>query len=626
MSGIIHSLRTLFGSPSTVNNNTCITRSRAREEGGSDDDVFSFENDGTPQQQQHQEMEESNGNNSQQSDDDSGLSLATQEGPAANTNSTANNSETNHEAEANNIQEGINNNIATTTNNNDEESALSSSTSTDFFSHKTTETTGNLPQNSSMIMTYKQYKKSRKLLLQQYLTARLIGTNAASDNDEEDMSVGGEVQGINNNDDDDSFFSSVLNGQLVHEDYNNHTAEKFDRQQEEEGEKTEEGEDDDNSGMQLETQPQTMPLPSTSLGGDTCPQSKNNNEEDEAAPPKTQEEELTPSRSSKLFSGIKRKLGFVANNTTNSSSQEDAVREESSKKKKRAKINNNNNNNNKQSSKRGIMWNGSMKSVPHVEDTFHTNNSTTKLQELDLYNSIVNIDMCEILKVWDVRNTKRMDKLYREEEESGGEGVVGGEGSEEVESSTMLLPYHSYENDGPLNIIYKRVFSIEVCQVIANDNKNNNDIEAITDPTITNMTNTAFSQGALQILHEKQRKKRHSVQRVRIYFYNKYADVISNAYYTLQKESSSTQKKKTVPILMSLLNIPPECIMPRIIAPSSNPHAQQYIQNPLGDVDYGTLSPYCMCIGDKSTIKFGETQKLYFDNDDVEIRMGKYSV
>ena len=590
MSGIIHSLRTLFGSPSTVNHNTCITRSRAREEGGSDE----------------------------QSDDDSGLSLA-KEGPAADT-STANNSgkEQTNEAEANNIEEGItNNNIATTTNNNDEESALSSSTLTDFFSHKTTETTGNLAQNCSMIMTYKQYKKSRKLLLQQYLTARLIGTNAASDNDDEDMSVGGEVQGINNNDDDDSFFSSVLNGQLVHEDYNNHTADKFDRQQEEEGE-TEEG-----SVMQLETQPQTMPLPSTSPSGDTCPQSKNNNEEDEATPPKTQEEELTPSRTSKLFSGIKRKLGFVANNAANSSSQEDAVREESSKKKKRAKINNNNNNNIKQSSKRGIMWNGSMKSVPHVEDTFHTNNSTTKLQELDLYNSIVNIDMCEILKVWDIRNTKRMDKLYREEEESGGEGVVGGEGSEEVGSSTMLLPYHSYENDGPLNTIYKRVFSIEVCQIIANDN-NNNDIEAITDRTITNMTNTAFSEGALQILHEKQRKSRHSVQRVRIYFYNKYADVISNAYYTLQKESSSTQKKKTVPILMSLLNIPPECIMPRIIAPkSSNPHAQQYIQNPLGDVDYGTLSPYCMCIGDKSTIKFGGTQKLYFDNDDVEIRMGK---
>jgi len=620
MSGIIHSLRTLFGSPSTVNNNTRITRSRAREEGGSDDDVFStFENDdGRPQQQQQQqqdEMEDSNGNNAQQSDDDSGLSLATQEGPAADT-STANNSgkEQTNEAEANNI---TNNNIATTTNNNDEESALSSSTLIDFFSHKTTETTGNLAQNCSMIMTYKQYKKSRKLLLQQYLTARLIGTNAASDNDDEDMSVGGEVQGINNNDDDDSFFSSVLNGQLVHEDYNNHTAKKFDRQQQEEGEETEDG-----SVMQLETQPQTMPLPSTSPGGDTCPQSKNNNEEDEATPPKTQEEELTPSRTSKLFSGIKRKLGFVANNTANSFSQEDAVREESSKKKKRAKINNNNNNNNKQSSKRGIMWNGSMKAVPHVEDTFHTNNSTTKLQELDLYNSIVNIDMCEILKVWDIRNTKRMDKLYREEEESGGEGAVGGEGSEEVGSSTMLLPYHSYENDGPLNTIYKRVFSIEVCQIIANDN-NNNDIKAITDPTITNMTNTAFSEGALQILHEKQRKSRHSVQRVRIYFYNKYADVISNAYYTLQKESSSTQKKKTVPILMSLLNIPPECIMPRIIAPSSNPHAQQYIQNPLGDVDYGTLSPYCMCIGDKSTIKFGGTQKLYFDNDDVEIRMGK---
>ena len=66
MSGIIHSLRTLFGSPSTVNNNTRITRSRAREEGGSDDDVFStFENDdGRPQQQQQQqqqdEMEDSN--------------------------------------------------------------------------------------------------------------------------------------------------------------------------------------------------------------------------------------------------------------------------------------------------------------------------------------------------------------------------------------------------------------------------------------------------------------------------------------------------------------------------------------------------------------------------------------
>jgi hypothetical protein len=210
-----------------------------------------------------------------------------------------------------------------------------------------------------------------------------------------------------------------------------------------------------------------------------------------------------------------------------------------------------------------------------------------------------------------------MDKLMAHSRNVN-DGGVAESITEILHPSQAMMPYGNCEDDGPLNIIYEKVYSIEVCQ-LDNDSDGSN-----INTAISNMTTSAFHDGIDQLAKETSRKRRHNVQRVRIFFYNQYAETMALAVKHLRDESATnTKKKKKNPsLLLSLANIPPECILPQTIAPNGiHSHLQQYVVNPYGNVTTGVLSPYCICIGDKSSLSYTDNGKFYFDKRKLEIRI-----
>jgi hypothetical protein len=245
--------------------------------------------------------------------------------------------------------------------------------------------------------------------------------------------------------------------------------------------------------------------------------------------------------------------------------------------------------------------------------------------------------------------TKRMVKLMTIRQEGTNNSDVAMEEPPETDLHSNLnhramMPFEFCEDDGPLNTIYKQVLSIEIAQLTGFDNDDDNiqggHPSTTMSPSITNMATAAFSDGRHQLDKTNSRKRRHVVRRIRIFFYNNYADAMSTAFHDLRQQQSqkkrSVKKKGQVAVplfLLSLANVPAECILPHSISSSGDdglchdPHLQHYVQNPYGNEEFGSLSPYCICIGDKSSIKIGDEngrkQPLYFDCEDVEIRLVK---
>ena len=216
---------------------------------------------------------------------------------------------------------------------------------------------------------------------------------------------------------------------------------------------------------------------------------------------------------------------------------------------------------------------------------------------MDLSCSSLNLSLCHILRVWDLRLTKRMDKLGPTRFGGCGNPVRRWDGSSVTESSCAIMSHQFYEDDGPLNIAYQRVFSIEVSQFDDNYDDDGNNIIMVPQAdgsarqSITNLVMAAFRDGGSQLKRVTARKRRHAVRRIRICFYNKYADAMACALRDLLSEGGGRQQKglgKNMSIpLMTLANVPGKCILPCSLATLGNgsphPHVQQYALNPIGD-------------------------------------------
>jgi len=75
---------------------------------------------------------------------------------------------------------------------------------------------------------------------------------------------------------------------------------------------------------------------------------------------------------------------------------------------------------------------------PHISETSQT---VSNISEIDLYCNKIQLNLCTVDKVWDFRNTKRNKKHPAKEKQ-----------------------YRSFLSDGPLNIIYNNVYSMEIRQ------------------------------------------------------------------------------------------------------------------------------------------------------------------
>lgn len=419
--------------------------------------------------------------------------------------------------------------------------------------------------SSKQTLTYSEWEGQRKQFLKEYLNHRLIGVDTTADADNEDTTM-----------EESSFHSGVLDEAFENEN----------------------GEDNPNTAT---------------TAAAAAAAAENQEEESEGEEPLQTQQQLETQEIG-LFSGIKRKLGFLSQSQENEQ-QDDEGNEDTDDQDADSTHRNNNNNKRQKGIKRarmtpGQMWDGNLSSIPHVSETtslLQDNNSNGgkcfHVKEMDLYSSSVNLGLCRVVRVWGNRLTRRINKLKDEE--------------------MMLVDNHSgdefssYENDGPLNMIYKNVFSIEVVQL---DNGNEDNIPTTSSPI------PAFC-NPLTNHKSASRQRRHEVRRARIFFYNKYATVMDAIF----DQVSNDFKKTGTPVLVSLVNVPPECIMPLSMSATSNPHLQQYVNNPFGDEELGVSSPYCICIGDESLqviVGDDKKEKAHFDGEGrgaaLEIRLVEF--
>jgi hypothetical protein len=452
-------------------------------------------------------------------------------------------------------------------------------------------------------LSFTQWREGRRRFLEKYFQHRLCEV-------QEEVTSSAIVD--NGNDDDgDSFSSEVLD-----DDFNTHvemkdSPSKAVAEAQTETDNTSQKSQDESEV--LETQPQTqLPL--------KTPMRSANKESSQRSGKSTLSSINTPEGASGsgrkrrspggLFSGIKRKLGFLQqeeegpDDHVESTESVCPVKPDSfhrpKKKRRRTKDS---------KMQRGLMWNADFSSIPQVSEA---SCYTSKLQEVDLHTQNLDLGLCKILRVWEIRDTQRMNKHTANRRDDSQETLSSSQQTDTEHSIyCMSSQFAYYEDDGPMNTIYKRVISIEIVQM-----DDATQLTTLSSPRVSNFAKAAFGSGQKQLQKASERKRRHAVRRIYIFFYDGYADIVSSVLGDMY--SKSKQKKPPTHCLISLENIPAHCIMPHFIA-EENPRLQHYINNPFGDEDFGALSPYCICVGDASALKF-DSEKESFDSDELQIR------
>lgn len=463
-------------------------------------------------------------------------------------------------------------------------------------------------------IVYEQWRNSRKRFLMNYIERRLVGVDESSHDEQMNGHTG------NNEQDDCSFCSEVLDEEFdAHEnldssqdnsdsqDVNTSEPETQDTQPQSEAKSAE-------SECMLETQPQTqLPTPHFYKTPSAHHKSGTLSNKDSAARGKSTDKSIdtaelvNQSVTKRFFSGIKRKLGFREDAETqefkapNSSSKTPDSRGSpcSQRRKKRRRTDDGA----ATGKKRGLP----PTVIPHIGSASH---STTKLTELDLQTKTLQLDLCQVLRVWRLRNCRRM----AHPNDGGAHSQDSTQRSSVVTGSTDNMTttgFESYEDDGPLDTVYKRVLNVEVAQLDLEINP------TLSSPCASSLISAPFESGKVQLQKEIERKKRHKVKRVHIFFYNKYAEAMS----TLLNEIGKNGDKKKLSYLLSLSHVPAHCIMPLQMS-QHDPLLQQYINNPFGDERHGAQSPYCICIGDSCSMKFGG-DKLHFDDGHFKIQLAE---
>jgi len=194
-----------------------------------------------------------------------------------------------------------------------------------------------------------------------------------------------------------------------------------------------------------------------------------------------------------------------------------------------------------------------------------------------------------------------------------------------------MMPFESYEDDGPLNTIYKRVFSIEIAQILNAENDDDDDDTrqcnrpsttlAPTSPSIANMATAAFSDGRHRLDRESSRRLRHQIRRARVFFYDGWADAASAAFGDIRTRAKKKTSEECTSFLASLERVPAKCILPRAIVRNGvDPRLERYVRNPFGDEECGSMSSYCICMGGRSSIRFDD-ERLCFGEEDMGIRL-----
>ncbi|KAL3925500.1 MAG: hypothetical protein SGILL_000367 [Bacillariaceae sp.] len=207
--------------------------------------------------------------------------------------------------------------------------------------------------------------------------------------------------------------------------------------------------------------------------------------------------------------------------------------------------------------------------VPHIKETVH---EVSKLEYLNLYTQTLHLPLCRVIKVWNIRDTKRgaLAKL---------EGIV--KPCPTIEHGHLSrIPFGDMEEDGPAAAAFRWVVSMELEQ-----------LKVVDHPT-TAMGSSSFTS---------------SRQRIKVFFYNCYAEKIS----TWMKEQREKHRHE---FILNLSNIPAKCIFPRAI----DPHNW---------MEQNDMVEYCLCIGSASNAKLVEGGTyIQFHDEKLQVTITARSV
>lgn len=201
------------------------------------------------------------------------------------------------------------------------------------------------------------------------------------------------------------------------------------------------------------------------------------------------------------------------------------------------------------------------------------------ISEITLTVSSLSIPLASILNIWKQQRSKPL-----------------------FQKSTGPFPY-DWMRKGPLCFNYKRVVSLEIMEW---------ELCEGTKKEIRNISRKAFGQKS---------------RRIRVFFYNFYADAMTIVIEEAEKNMRSAISAGGIgsnkaclndQMMVALRNIPAQCIFPM--------YTHDYwdkVRGKILDDEYGLVADYCICIGDMSNVKMGGpdggTDKAHFDSDGLEI-------
>lgn len=218
---------------------------------------------------------------------------------------------------------------------------------------------------------------------------------------------------------------------------------------------------------------------------------------------------------------------------------------------------------------------------PHFPNIADTTQDILYFRDLDLWTRTASFDLLHVTKVWRTRETRRFAVKYQPSSKSS--TITFGS------SATCSLPRIVLEacvEDGPLSTCYSRVWSAEVTQ--------------LNGPPLGGLRDRAT-----HVFGESQVECR----RMRIFCYNGWAQAMESI---VARKTIATAKDD---LWVQILNVPARCVFPL-------PPSDWY--------DAHDASPYCLCIGDASTMRIqpGEGEdddsvvSARFDDDLLRMAVG----
>lgn len=216
--------------------------------------------------------------------------------------------------------------------------------------------------------------------------------------------------------------------------------------------------------------------------------------------------------------------------------------------------------------------------IPHISLACH---GATSVSETDMYTEKLSLDLCEVVKVYPMRSTRRFQSMFKKNL------ISSSLAKKNMESSTndiIRFPPLQHHNeigstivsDGPLFSLYKRVLSMEVLQ-----------LESSASKDFLGKQNNLFGTS-----------KPH--RRFMMYLYDDYATFMNNFLDSTREDDD---------VYLALNNIPGCCIAP---FDTGNQTFLNLLER--------DLSPYAISFGGPSKAVLNKTNhRLSFEADSLEI-------